>query len=92
MRKLSVEICGGSDLIICMTVGTSLWMYFVPQKYENDKWMMEENMKKVVARGREATSPPLVPVEPLPCLTSGLPGPRRSLCLFLSFRERHFGF
>ena len=40
---------------------------------------VEENMKKVVARGKEATSPPPVPVEPLPCLTSGPPGPRPRL-------------
>ena len=46
MRKLSVEICGGSDLIIRMTFGTSLWMYFVPQKYENDKWMSGREYEK----------------------------------------------
>ena len=78
IRKISAEICkcGGSDL----TFGTSLWMYFVPQKYENDRWMSRrEYEKKVVARGKEATSPPPVPVEPLPCLTSGPPGPRPRL-------------
>ena len=46
---------------------------------------MGENMKKVVARGKEATSPPPVPVEPLPCLTSGPPAPRRRFRLLLSF-------
>ena len=82
IRKISAEICkcGGSDL----TFGTSLWMYFVPQKYENDRWMSRrEYEKKVVARGKEATSPPPVPVEPLPCLASGPPG--QSLHLLLSF-------
>ena len=46
---------------------------------------VEENMKKVVARGKEATSPPPVPVEPLPSLALGPPAPRQRFRLLLSF-------